>query len=107
MKKNGKISANSINIIILDLVLAIVTLSFFASKSLPNTNQFLILGLGAFFAILPDFIEIPYYFLKSKNPLLVKIVNFEHKYQANANVFWGLSTQALVVAICLWMLLKG
>jgi len=104
LKKTGKISFNSILVIIIDGLLAVGLTLFFMSKSLPNLNQALFYGLGPLMAVLPDLIEIPYYFLNYKANWLKKYVYFEHKYQANTNFLWGTLTQVLVVIASLKIL---
>lgn len=101
MNKKKKISSFSLKVIIIDSLISLISFSFFALKLLPNYNQLLIAGLAGIVAVLPDLIEIPYYFLHSKNKFLIKYVRFEHQKQMNANIFWGLITQILTVAACL------
>jgi len=95
-KKQGKISKTSLKIIILDIITAIGATLYFMSLKLPNLSLALLYGLASFMAILPDFVEIPYYFFRSKSVLLKKYVYFEHKYQAGAGVFWGGLIQILI-----------
>ena len=104
-KKAGKVSSFSIKTILVDGFLAVALTLFFMFKNLPNLSQAFLYGLSSFMAVLPDAIEIPYYFLSWKNKWMKKYVYFEHKYQANAGIFWGLVTQVLVVLACLKALL--
>lgn len=97
MSKDKKISLGSFKIIILDSLLALSIFLFLAYQTLPDINTILVYGTASFIAILPDLVEIPYYFFKSKNKLLKQYVDFEHKYQANGTFFWGMITQLLVV----------
>lgn len=101
MRKDKKISGSSLKVIFLDSLLALILFLILASKTLPNYQQIFLYGLGAFFAALPDLVEIPYYFLDSKNKLLAKYVDFEHKYQANGTFFWGTATQILIIIVSL------
>lgn len=103
-KKGGKISDPSIKVILVDGFLAVALTLFFMSKSLPDLSQAFLYGLASFMAVLPDAIEIPYYFGGWKNKWLKKYVYFEHKYQASAGIFWGMLTQILVVVASLKIL---
>lgn len=96
-KKNHKISHFSLKIIFLDSFLALTLFLILAFRTLPDWNQLFYYGLAAFFASLPDLIEIPYYFFNCKNKALLRYVNFEHTHQANGTFFWGMLTQVLVV----------
>lgn len=105
MKKKGKLSKQTLRIILIDTFTAISFLIYFSYKIYPNIHQIIILFAGAFLAILPDLLEIPFYFLKSKNKFIQKIVTFEHHHQAKANLFWGSFSQIIVITLCVWQLL--
>jgi len=102
MKAKGRISQNSIMVILIDGAIATLFLGYFALMG----YSLMLLALGAFLATLPDWIEIPFYFLKVKRPLLVKYVTFEHKHQAKAKPFWGILTQLTIIIFTLWLLLN-
>ena len=102
MKAKGKISQNSIMIILIDGAIAALFLGYFALMG----YSLILLALGAFLATLPDWIEIPFYFLKVKRPLLVKYVTFEHNHQAKANPFWGILTQLIIIILSLGLLVN-
>ncbi len=102
MKAKGKISQNSIMVILIDGTISALFIGYFALMG----YSLLLLALGAFLATLPDWIEIPFYFLKVKHPLLVKYVTFEHNHQAKANPFWGIFTQLTIIIFSLWMLVN-
>ncbi len=104
--KNKKLSSNSIKIIIVDGLLGVVLTLFFMTRALPDLNQAFLMGLGAFAAILPDFIEIPYYFLHYKASWLKAYVDFTHKHQSNGIFFWGILTQVAVIVVSLGILLS-
>lgn len=106
ISKNKKISPNSIAIILADGLIAVVFTLYFMIQKLPSFNQFLITGLAAFLAVLPDFIEIPYYFFNYRALWMVKYVEFEHKYQSNGVFFWGIVTQILVILASLKVLFQ-
>ena len=93
MSKNKKVSPNSIAIILVDGLIAVAFTLYFMMQKLPFFNQAFVVGLAAFLAVLPDFIEIPYYFLNYKAGWMVKYIEFEHQYQSTGGFFWGLVTQ--------------
>ena len=105
-KKYGKISKNSMTVIILDVITAGSITLFFISSSLTDINKAILFVAGAIFAILPDITEIPYYFLKCKNKTLNKIITFEHHHQAKADWIWGNLSQLLVIIFCLWAIFQ-
>jgi hypothetical protein len=100
-KKAGRVSNFSITVILADGFLALGLLGALAYKTLPNYQQIFLYGLGTFFGVLPDLIEVPHYFLKWQNNWMKKYVDFQHKNQSNGNAFWGVITQLLVIAACL------
>jgi len=104
MSKKGKISKNSWKWIIGDGIVAGLFCFLWAVKTFPNINLVVLGASGAFLSSLPDLVEIPYYFLNSKNDLLKKYIQFEHRYQFNASPFWGLLSQLVVLIACLTLL---
>ncbi len=101
IKKNKKVSKSSLKIIILDALIANILLLAIALKLALSWKKIALLWIGAFWAIFPDLVEIPYYFFNWKNKYLNKYINFEHKNQSNGNLFWGLVTQTLVILAAL------
>ena len=101
MKKNKKINLSSLVIILIDGLITTLIFTYLSYQALPNFGKIIIYGLTAFFSILPDLIEVPYYFFGSKNKKLISYVNFAHKYQSDGNVFWGVITQVLVILVCI------
>ena len=100
MKTQGRLSRNSLLIILIDGLVALGLAVFFALKS----ANFLPL-IVAFLAVLPDLVEIPFYFLKYQPKWLSRYVTFEHNHQAKADIFWGSITQLIVIIACLKLLL--
>lgn len=83
-------------IIYSDVVIAVIITAVVAFNYWPDWRQFIAVGATSFGSILPDFIEIPYYFFGLKPKFLEKYVEFQHRYQANSNMFWGILTQIAV-----------
>jgi len=95
-KKDKKISFFSLKVILIDCLLAGAFFLYLSWQAWPDIEKIITYAGGAFFATLPDLVEIPYYFLHWKNKLLADYVHFEHQHQAKASLFWGLVTQLLV-----------
>jgi len=104
-KKTGRISSSSTKVILIDGFLAVAFTLFFMFKNLPDLSMVFLYGLSSFVAVLPDAIEIPHFFLSSKNKWMKKYIYFTHKYQANTGFFWGITTQVLVILASLKILL--
>ncbi len=97
MKKSGRISKSSFLVILVDAGFSLIVLAILCLKAIPNYYLVIVYGAGAFLSVFPDFVEIPFYFFKSKNKYLKNYVEFCHKYQSNANFFWGNMTQLLII----------
>lgn len=104
LKTNGKISTKSLQIIIADSALALITGSYIAYRALPNVGHAATIMAASFAAILPDLIEAPYFFLKYKNKFLMKVLAFQKSIQVDTTPFWGLTTQIITIAACFWWL---
>ncbi|EKE05866.1 MAG: hypothetical protein ACD_19C00176G0088 [uncultured bacterium] len=97
MKKYGKLTNRTLRIIGIDIVLAII-LTIFVAKTNPYVY------LASFMSILPDVAEGPYFLWGWRNKHLDAILRFQRSIQSNANVFWGLFTQILVVLGALYII---
>lgn len=102
MKKFGHVNGKTTALIVVDSSLALLIGLTLALQRFPDFGQITLVLLGAFFAVLPDLLEAPYYFLGVKHPLLVKLVNFEHSLQTKAPLIPGILTQVAVSATALW-----
>ncbi len=94
MKKFGKLTNPTLFIIAVDLALALI-LTIFIGK----TNPYIY--LASFMSILPDIAEGPYFLFGWRNKYLDIILRFQRSIQANANIFWGLLTQIIILVACL------
>jgi len=102
LKKHGKITKQSVQVVIFDSCLALALGSFIAYQALPNTAHALTIFFASFASVLPDVVEGPYFFLKYKNRLVMKWISFQKSIQNDADVVLGLSTQFITIAIALW-----
>lgn len=89
-KKYGYLTNKTLLIIGLDLACAALLVTF-VSKG--NIN----IILASFASILPDVVEGPYFLLGWKSELVKKWIKFQKSIQSDANLFWGLLTQILVI----------
>jgi hypothetical protein len=105
IKKYKKLTPATLKVIAIDILLSGFFILFSTLKFAQNTSQVLTLWAASFFAILPDIITIPFFFLKSKNKFLKSFIDWSSKHQANAEKTWGLISQAIVLLIVLWQLL--
>jgi len=96
-KKYGYLTNKTLLIIGLDLACATV-LTAFVSKG--NIN----ILLASFASILPDVVEGPYFLLGWKNEFVKKWISFQKSIQSDANIYWGLLTQILVILGALYII---
>lgn len=96
-KKYGYLTNKTLLIIGLDLACAALLVTF-VSKG--NIN----IILASFASILPDVVEGPYFLFGWRNKYLDNILRFQISIQANANMFWGIITQILVILGALYII---
>lgn len=106
LKNKGHFGQNTLKTIAADLFISLIITLIIMFKNIPNTQIVISLMVAGFMSILPDLLVIPFFFFKSKNGILKKIINFEHKYQADAGKFWGLISQLFIIILCLWQIFK-
>lgn len=104
-EKYGKPTKQSTVIVIADATLATVSLLFIASRVLPDTGHALTILLAGIFAILPDLVEGPYFFLGIRSKIIKRWILFQKSIQEDTTIIPGLLTQfATVAAAFLWIL---
>lgn len=106
IKKTGKVSKFSTNVVIADVILALIIGFYVASKALPNYSHFAVILFASFFGVLPDVIEGPYYFLNIKSNFIEKIwIPFQKSIQNDTSIIPGLITQTVTIGLALlWIL---
>lgn len=102
MKKHGRLLPKTVAFVFLDSTAALFIGFLIASRTLPDAGRVATILFGAFFAVLPDLLEAPYYFLRFKNGPLMRLVEIEHKLQTNARFLPGILTQVIVSVAALW-----
>lgn len=104
IKKFGKLTNKTLIIIAVDLFISVLAIIFLTSKALPNQQQALNVFLSMSFSILPDVVEGPYFLFGYRNKFLNIWMKFQKSIQTDANLFWGLLTQVLLLVVSLYYL---
>jgi len=105
-QKHGKPSGSSTAVAVVDIGASLLLGGGFAFKALPNTQLSILILACSFASVLSDVIKYPYYYFHLRQKWLVAWVNFERSMQVDTkSMFWGLTTQALVIAASLWWIL--
>lgn len=105
-KKYGKVTKQSLNIVIFDIVLSIIVGGSFAYLALPDTGRAVTILLASFAAVLPDVVEGPYFFLGIKTKLIEKWVKFQKSIQNDTNIYFGLFTQLVTILVAIYWVLN-
>jgi hypothetical protein len=104
-KKFGKLTSNTMKIIIVDTTMALVLGSFISALALPDRAHSLTILFACFAAALPDLVEAPYFFLKVRTKLMEAYIKTQKKIQVDAPIIPGLLTQLAVMAGAFWWIL--
>lgn len=94
-RKFGHLTNKTLLIIGLDFATALILTGFLYRG---NIN----ILYCSFFSILPDLVEAPYYLLGFKNKYLEIWRLFQKSIQSDANLFWGILTQIIVICASLF-----
>lgn len=104
-QKTGRPSRSSNIIIFFDVLLSLIVGFFIAFRFWPDNQRALVILAACFLAVLPDVIEGFYFYFGSKNPLLKKLILWQHSHQGKAGLVVGLLTQAATITIAFYLLL--
>jgi len=103
-RKYGVPTKKSFMIIVIDSTLALVLGSFIAYQALPDTTHAITILAASFASVLPDLIEAPYFFLKTRVNLVKSWVDFHRSLQTHSDTIWGVLTQLTMIgAAILWL----
>lgn len=102
LKKYGKVSKKSTYIVIVDVVLSLVLGTFIATSFASSDTHMLYIFGGAFFGVLPDVVEGPYFFLKWKSKFIQKWLTFQKSIQVDTTLVPGLATQFATIIATFW-----
>ena len=104
LNKYGKVTKKSTRIVIADVLLALVLGFYIASLALPDTAHTTTILLACLASVLPDLIEIPYFFFNWKSEFIKKWITFQKSIQVDATPLPGLLTQVItILAAFLWI----
>lgn len=101
-KKFGHVTRKSTVITAIDSTMALVFGSIIAFKYLPDATQVFNVLACSFFAVLPDVMEGPYFFLKMKSKFIEKWISFQKSLQNDTSIIPGLITQFLTILIAIF-----
>ena len=104
-EKYGQPTSQSTKIVILDVTASFISGGFIAYRALPNTNLALTILAACFFAVLPDLLEGPYFFLKMRNETIKRWIKFQKSLQVDTDVLPGLATQVVTILAAFWWIL--
>ena len=104
LKKFGKITTQTRTIVIMDVILSLTLGFYIASLALPNTAHAMTILFASFAAVLPDVIEVPYFFFGLKTKFIKNWIKFQKSIQVDTTPIPGLLTQVVtILAAFLWM----
>lgn len=106
LKKYGHLTKETLQIIAVDGILALVTGVAIATTVLPDTNRFILILIACLFGVLPDLVEAPYFLWKKKNKFLSMLLKFQKSIQNDTQVVPGLLTQLITSIAALWWIFK-
>lgn len=104
VRKYGRVSSRSNLIILADVVLSLGFGFWIASQALPNLAKAAVIILASFMAVVLDVIEGFHFFLGVEQPLLKRLINFQHEHQKRVPFLPGVLTQIFVILLSLYIL---
>lgn len=102
IKKYGSVTKVTRNVVIIDIVTALISGFYIASLQMPDAAHAFTILLASFAAVSPDVVEGPYFFLNMKTKFIEKWIKFQKSIQNDAPFHFGVATQILTVLVCLW-----
>lgn len=103
-EKYGRITKKTKIFVIIDSTLALILGISIALTKSSNFWQITNYLFCCFFAILPDIVEAPYFFLNIENPLIKKWINFQKSIQVDVSPIPGILTQLLTIIAAFYYL---
>ena len=96
IKKYGSITKKSLLILAADSGGALILGSSIAYLKSQSLSQFLVIMACCLLSVLPDVLEIPYYFFKKKIKWMEQLIDFQRAHQWNVPALWGVLAQIIV-----------
>ena len=107
LSNNGNVSLQSMAILGTDIVLSLITMNFFVYRAWPNVGYSLTIFMACLLAILPDLLQVPFYFFNKESGWAKKTVEFQAKHQSHTSVTLGIFTQIFISLTSLALLLSS
>lgn len=104
-KKHGRPTRKSNRIILIDVLLSLAAGFLIAARVWPDLSHFLVIIFACFFAVLPDLVEAPYFYLNYRPKILKKLILWQHHHQGRAKPIPGLLIQILTIILTLTFIL--
>ena len=104
IRKYGHVSARSNLIILGDVVLSLGFGFWIAFQAWPNLGKAAVIIIAAFMAVVLDVIEGFHFFLGVDQPLLKRLISFQHEHQKKVPFIPGVLTQIAVILLSLYIL---
>ena len=101
-KKNGKPAKASINLAVVDSVLALVLGLFMAGRAMPDSMLAFNILACSLASVASDQVKIPFFFLGIRGGLLKKWVDFERSIQVDTSFVPGMLTQVAIIIASFW-----
>ncbi|OGY07801.1 MAG: hypothetical protein A2782_01515 [Candidatus Blackburnbacteria bacterium RIFCSPHIGHO2_01_FULL_43_15b] len=102
MKEYGHITKRTQKVIISDVVLSLLAGSYIAYQVHPDLKREVVILLGAFMGVLPDLAEAPFFFFRSKNSFLKRLIGLQTKLQFDIPFWPGVASQVLLLIAAFW-----
>lgn len=106
-EKYGHPTRQSTLIVIGDVIASLASGGFIAYRALPDTGLALTILAASFFAVLPDVIEGPHFFLGVRSKIIKRWIAWQKSIQVDAPIALGLSTQVITIIAALFWIFRG
>lgn len=106
LNHKSEVSKRSKKIILADCLAALLIGTLLALRFHPNLGKVATIMAACFLAVLPDLAEAPYFFAGSRNKYLLAYINLHRRFQGNGPFWLGISTQIVIIVICLFLILS-
>lgn len=104
-KKFGKVTNQTIILVLIDAGIALMAGTYIASLALPNYGLAITVLFASLAGVLPDLIEAPYFFFDKRSKFIDKWILFQKSIQVDTGVIPGLITQTLTIIAAFWWIL--
>lgn len=103
----GELRPKTKKVIAIDVVVSLIVGTLIATSVLPDVRHFVVVLLGAFFAVLPDVLEGPYFFFNQQNRFISTLLKFQQSLQFKVPFIPGVLTQVLLSITALWWIFSS